>query len=88
MQIIKECRSIHRFDDDGEKLAARKILEILISNEDEGLICVARWYGRVMLGPARFDHIVHVAADALWQAVRDKSRIAFDWLRIGSTPRG
>ena len=41
------------------------MLEILTSSEDEGLICVARWYGGIMLGPVRFDHIVHVAADAL-----------------------
>ena len=53
------------FDDDGEKWAGRKVLEILTANEDEGLLCVARWYGGVMLGPVRFDHIVHVAADAL-----------------------
>ena len=44
------------FDDDGEKLAGRKILEILISNEDQGLICVARWCGGILLGPVRFDH--------------------------------
>ena len=53
------------FDDDGEKWAGRKILDILTANEDEGLLCVARWYGGIMLGPVRFDHIVHVAADAL-----------------------
>ena len=53
------------FDDDGEKWAGRKILDILTANDDEGLLCVARWYGGIMLGPVRFDHIVHVAADAL-----------------------
>jgi hypothetical protein len=53
------------FHDDGEKWAGRKVLDILIASEDEGLLCVARWYGGIMLGPARFDHIVHVAADAL-----------------------
>ena len=53
------------FDDDGEKWAGRKVLDILTANEDEGLLCVARWYGGVMLGPVRFDHIIHVAADAL-----------------------
>src|SRR6266496_3849056 len=53
------------FDDDGEKWAGRKILDILTANDDEGLLCVARWYGGIMLGPIRFDHIVHVAADAL-----------------------
>jgi len=53
------------FDDDGEKWAGRKLLEVLTSNEDQGILCVARWYGGIMLGPARFDHIVHAAADAL-----------------------
>jgi Uncharacterized protein family UPF0029 len=53
------------FDDDGEKWAGRKLLEVLTSNEDQGILCVARWYGGIMLGPARFDHIIHVAADAL-----------------------
>ena len=53
------------FNDDGERWAGRKLLEVLTSNEDQGILCVARWYGGIMLGPARFDHIVHVAADAL-----------------------
>ena len=53
------------FDEDGEKWAGRKVLDILTANDDEGLLCVARWYGGIMLGPIRFDHIVHVAADAL-----------------------
>jgi Uncharacterized protein family UPF0029 len=53
------------FDDDGEKWAGRKILEILTANDDEGIICVARWYGGILLGPVRFDHIIHVSADAL-----------------------
>jgi hypothetical protein len=53
------------FDDDGEKWAGRKVLDLLLANEDQGLVCVVRWYGGIMLGPVRFDHIVHVAADAL-----------------------
>jgi hypothetical protein len=53
------------YDDDGEKWAGRKILDILVASEDEGLLTVVRWYGGIMLGPTRFDHIVHVAADAL-----------------------
>jgi Uncharacterized protein family UPF0029 len=53
------------FEDDGEKWAGQKLLNILTSNEDEGILCVARWYGGILLGPVRFDHIIHVAADAL-----------------------
>jgi hypothetical protein len=53
------------WEDDGEKWAGRKLLELLVASEDEGLLCVVRWYGGILLGPARFDHIVHVAADAL-----------------------
>src|SRR5271168_4442985 len=52
-------------DDDGEKWAGKKVLSMLDAAQDEGLLCVARWYGGIMLGPARFDHIEHVAADAL-----------------------
>lgn len=53
------------FDDDGEKWAGRRVLDILCADNDEGLLCVARWYGGILLGPARFDHIEHVAADAV-----------------------
>lgn len=58
-------RTTTGFEDDGEKWAGKKLLELLIASEDEGLLCVARWYGGILLGPTRFDHIVHVAADAL-----------------------
>jgi putative IMPACT (imprinted ancient) family translation regulator len=53
------------FDDDGEKWAGKRVLNMLLSGEDEGLLCVVRWYGGIMLGPARFEHIEHVAAEAL-----------------------
>ena len=52
-------------DDDGEKWAGDKILKILTASEQFGLVVVVRWYGGVMLGPRRFDHIVDIAADAI-----------------------
>ena len=53
------------WDDDGEKWAGDKVLGILKASEQFGLVVVVRWYGGVMLGPRRFEHIVDVAADAI-----------------------
>ena len=52
-------------DDDGEKYAGRKLVNLLVDMNVSGAIVVARWYGGVMLGPARFDHIVNVAKEAI-----------------------
>lgn len=57
-------------DDDGEKYAGRKLVNLLVDMNVAGSIVVARWYGGVLLGPARFEHIVDVAKEAIrkWKA--------------------
>lgn len=37
----------------------------MIETDVQGSICVARWYGGVMLGPVRFKHIEDVAKEAV-----------------------
>ncbi|TIB70111.1 hypothetical protein E3P77_00027 [Wallemia ichthyophaga] len=46
------------YDDDGEKWAGKRILEVLEQTQTlDALIVVSRWYGGIMLGPVRFQHI-------------------------------
>ena len=52
-------------DDDGEKYAGRKLVNLLVDMDVVGAVVVARWYGGVLLGPARFEHIVNVAREAI-----------------------
>jgi len=52
-------------DDDSEKYGGKTLDSVLASMEVEGAIVVARWYGGVMLGPARFDHIRDTAREAI-----------------------
>lgn len=52
-------------DDDGEKYAGKKLEKVLVEMNVEGTIVVARWYGGIMLGPIRFDHIVNAAKEAI-----------------------
>ncbi|KAK5939743.1 hypothetical protein PMZ80_008125 [Knufia obscura] len=56
-------------DDDGEKYAGKKLVNLLVDMNVVGSVVVARWYGGVLLGPVRFDHIVNVAKEAIkkWQ---------------------
>ena len=62
-------------DDDGEKYGGKALEKVLIETEVEGAIVVARWYGGVMLGPVRFDHIKNCARDAImqWSSERERS---------------
>lgn len=57
------------YDDDGEQRAGKRLEKVLEELDVEGSIVVARWYGGVLLGPVRFNHIEHVATDAIqkWQ---------------------
>lgn len=57
-------------DEDGEKYAGKKLEKLLIEMNVTGAVVVARWYGGVLLGPVRFDHIVNVAREAIkkWQS--------------------
>ena len=63
-------------DDDGEKYGGKTLEKVLIEMEVEGAVVVARWYGGVMLGPVRFDHIRNAARDAIVQWSQDRERLA------------
>lgn len=52
-------------DDDGEKYGGKTLEKVLASMEVEGAVVVARWYGGIMLGPVRFDHIGNCAREAI-----------------------
>jgi hypothetical protein len=56
-------------DDDGEQWAGKRLEKVLEALDVEGSVVVARWYGGVLLGPVRFNHIEDVATDAIrkWQ---------------------
>ena len=63
-------------DDDGEKYGGKTLEKVLIEMEVEGAVVVARWYGGVMLGPVRFDHIKNSARDAIMHWSQDRERSA------------
>lgn len=49
-------------DDDGETAAGGRLLHLLqIVNAENVMVIVTRWYGGVLLGPARFTHINNAA---------------------------
>ena len=56
-------------DDDGEKGSGSKIASLLeLSNVENVIVIVSRWFGGVHLGSARFKWIARVAKDGLNQA--------------------
>ena len=56
-------------DDDGEKYGGKKIAKVLDKMQVAGACVVARWYGGILLGPVRFEHIEKCAVEAVkkWQ---------------------
>lgn len=52
-------------DDDGENWAGKKVERVLEMLGVTGSLVVARWYGGVMMGPARFACIESVAREAV-----------------------
>ena len=52
-------------DDDGEKYGGKKIERVMDRMGVSGACVVARWYGGVMLGPVRFEHIERCARGAV-----------------------
>ena len=56
-------------DDDGEKYGGKALESVLSTRRIEGTVMVARWWGGVLLGPVRFEHIKRCANDAIsqWQ---------------------
>ncbi|KAF1823889.1 ribosomal protein S5 domain 2-like protein [Dissoconium aciculare CBS 342.82] len=63
--ITKATRYITGSDDDGEKYGGKKVEKVLELSRAVGACVVARWYGGVMLGPARFTHIETCAQEAI-----------------------
>lgn len=64
------------YDDDGEKYGGKALETVLGSLDVEGAVVVARWYGGVMLGPVRFEHIKDCARDAIKQYLEEEERKA------------
>ena len=60
-------------DDDGEKYGGKRVEKVLVEMGVEGTVVVGRWYGGVLLGPARFEHIEKVAREAVmkWKHYAD-----------------
>jgi hypothetical protein len=52
-------------DDDGEQWAGKRLERVLADENVVGTVVVARWYGGVLLGPARFRWIEQVAREAI-----------------------
>lgn len=61
----EEIGDEHGFDDDGERFAGKKLLDVLEKMDMYGLIICTRKYGGVMLGPIRFQHIMQCAREAI-----------------------
>jgi len=60
-------------DDDGEQWAGRKLENLMTELDVQGAVCVARWYGGVLLGPVRFKHMEDAAKEAI-SVWRDQQR--------------
>jgi len=52
-------------DDDGEQYAGKRLEKVLTELNVVGAVVVARWYGGILLGPARFTHIENCAKEAI-----------------------
>ena len=63
-------------DDDGEKYGGKALEKVLVETDVEGAVVVARWYGGVLLGPVRFEHIKNSARAAIAQWTQDRERSA------------
>ena len=74
--LTAQCLLETGHDDDGEKYGGKALEKVLIETEIEGAVVVARWYGGVMLGPVRFDHLKNCARDAILQWTQDRERSA------------
>ena len=62
------------YDDDGEK-GGGKVLEKLLTDLDVvGVLVVARWFGGVLLGPVRFEHIRLSAREAVMAWLKERER--------------
>ena len=62
-------------NDDGEKYGGKTIEKVMEAMDVQGAVVVARWYGGVLLGPVRFDHIRNCAREAIskWRIANDET---------------
>lgn len=76
------------FDDDGERHGGKTVLKVLETEDVQGSLVVARWFGGVMLGPVRFDHLRNCARASVgeWRRRRRRSRAVGE--ELGGVPRG
>ncbi|KAK9814487.1 hypothetical protein WJX72_006663 [[Myrmecia] bisecta] len=59
---------VQDYDDDGEDAAGGRLLHLLqMVDARNVMVVVSRWYGGVLLGPARFTHINNAARQLLQQ---------------------
>ena len=67
--VLSTCGNCTQdFDDDGETAAGGRLLHLLqVGNCKNVLVVVSRWFGGVLLGPARFTHINNAARVLLEQ---------------------
>lgn len=70
--LTAQKRFVSGFDDDGEKYAGRKVEQALNNAAVTGSCVVARWWGGIMLGTARFEHIDSCTRGAI-QSWRDST---------------
>lgn len=63
-------------DDDGEKYGGKTLEKVLVNMNVQGAVVVARWYGGVMLGPMRFDHMRKSATEAVRMWMHENERLA------------
>jgi len=64
------------YDDDGEKWGGEKILKVMkAAGVIDAVVVVSRWYGGIMLGPARFTHI-ETCADEVCRKFKLKEDVA------------
>ena len=63
-------------DDDGEKWAGKRVEKVLNSMNVAGACVVARWYGGIMLGQVRFEHIENCAREAIeaWRGAVEEEK--------------
>lgn len=59
-------RIVHGYDDDGEKSGGRCMHNVLISTDEMNIaVALARWFGGIKLGPARFRIIARMTREAI-----------------------
>ena len=66
--IWKADSAMQDYDDDGESAAGGRLLRLLtLVGAENVVVVVSRWFGGVLLGPARFTHINNAARQLLDQ---------------------